>query len=71
MRARITKYEEYHKTQHEDQGGSASFVKRKDNLNEIARKLGNYPKLEAKGKVEKIASKVQGKIGRAEMGIEK
>jgi uncharacterized protein YjbJ (UPF0337 family) len=42
------------------------FHKAKGNLKEIAGKLSMKPKLEAEGKDEKIAGKVQEKIGQVE-----
>jgi len=43
-----------------------AFHEVKGKLKEVAGKLGKDYKLEAKGKGEKIAGKVQGKLGKAE-----
>ncbi len=43
-----------------------TFHEVKGKIKEVAGKLGNNPDLEAEGTVEKIAGKVQGKIGQVE-----
>ena len=43
-----------------------TFHELKGKITEVAGKLGNNPDLEAEGTVEKIAGKVQGKIGQVE-----
>ena len=46
-----------------------TFHQMKGRLKEIAGELSNNPKLEAAGTYEKIAGKVQEKIGRVKRGL--
>ena len=47
------------------------FHEAKGKLKEVAGKLGDNPKLEAQGTGEKIAGKIQEKIGQVEKVLEK
>jgi uncharacterized protein YjbJ (UPF0337 family) len=46
-----------------------TFHEAKGTVKEMAGEITNNPKLEAKGKAEKIAGKVQGKIGQVKKAL--